>query len=1047
MFCLFVVSTGSRLFAYKTARGSLVELRELIQGAQEAMDRGDYRLAIAANNHAIRGYAGCLAAHRMLGEAYLERGDQQAAVTHFERTLAVDPLNVVARLGLGVAAEETKNYQNAYAHYLHAWEINPALDQVRDELVRLRGVLNVDDRLHPTRAGLAGIHARSGQFKRATAEWRAVLAAEPESRRGRTSLAELLWRQGDDANAALAAREALRGSPDNGRALAILADIERRRGSGGAVEIAERYAAADPTGDIVSILQGWRTDVDLSFLIPESALIDDFDFDANRSQDTGPLGSRRSVTASLAASQLAAPDLWDTLVQDLSDDIPSTNVAPTMATAVEPFSWSEGSADPRNDSGPSGAMVPTVSFQPAPTLEDIGEGEDLGMVPFDLSSVIDEQGEHTSAESIAQTADLVAEQEDADSYNELMMAMAVAPAVANAMNQGETQAAASGSWIDDFTAPLVPARSDAYGDTVAFTRDPMTGSVMPDRTEIDETSLTAAFGESSMADSPSPVSGGDLGNTMTSKSNDYVDPFVTADGKIDLTSGWDDLDRQLAAATPGGDGSDAFDDLLAELNVDGIQPFDAVSESPDEDAWAPFSDNDFEVPVAQAAPLTPEAVVPEPEDERGQTLDFADLAAFDVAAFDETPAEPAFGTEILNGIPGAQPSGYTELLRNMDEETPFDMNGMAPISGLERPDATGNPLDFDELIGVTSTDGTGPLTTLDSLDSASPDNPFDFAGTDLEAAMPPLSEDPIGLDMGEIQPFDSTSFAGEDFSSDGPDFGFAAAVAPVVGEQTNEEFDAVAPFAFDDHDSQAFTETPFDFGDVDEVTNESLSLAHYEQDSAIPEFAVAAAIGISAREVLDSPADPIELIAVAEPEPVEPEEPAQPQPGWAGREGLGTVARKVLWPQFVNQTSTLIDRAMESENLFQRIAMQKAALVEMGVVGTARPLVVKPVEAVVSESPVASEPVSIASGVGQKRRTVPEMSEQTRMDLMGMRIRLVEDEDAAAEIAAAVEKAISEGLYSPLAMRVLGEAYLKLGLVERAAAQFRQAMLARRKSA
>jgi hypothetical protein len=36
---------------------------------------------------------------------------------------------------------------------------------------------------------------------------------------------------------------------------------------------------------------------------------------------------------------------------------------------------------------------------------------------------------------------------------------------------------------------------------------------------------------------------------------------------------------------------------------------------------------------------------------------------------------------------------------------------------------------------------------------------------------------------------------------------------------------------------------------------------------------------------------------------------------------------------------------------------------------------------------------------------------------------------------------------TPLALRVLGEAYLKLGMVERAAAQFRQAMLTRRRGA
>jgi Tfp pilus assembly protein PilF len=65
---------------------------------------------------------------------------------------------------------------------------------------------------------------------------------------------------------------------------------------------------------------------------------------------------------------------------------------------------------------------------------------------------------------------------------------------------------------------------------------------------------------------------------------------------------------------------------------------------------------------------------------------------------------------------------------------------------------------------------------------------------------------------------------------------------------------------------------------------------------------------------------------------------------------------------------------------------------------------------------------------------------------MAMRARLSEDDESAGEIAGALEKAISEGMRAPLAQRVLGEAYLKLGQVERAAAQFRQAMLGRRRS-
>ena len=103
-------------------------------------------------------------------------------------------------------------------------------------------------------------------------------------------------------------------------------------------------------------------------------------------------------------------------------------------------------------------------------------------------------------------------------------------------------------------------------------------------------------------------------STPPAKPAPFNDPFVAADGTIDLTSGWDDLDQQLAAATPSAEAATAFDDLLAELNVDGIQPFDVETRSPDDDAWQPFSMDDFsgqsvaepvaasQAPVAAAAP-------------------------------------------------------------------------------------------------------------------------------------------------------------------------------------------------------------------------------------------------------------------------------------------------------------------------------------------------------------------------------------------------------------------------------------------------------------
>ncbi|MEA2587051.1 MAG: hypothetical protein QOF33_5136, partial [Thermomicrobiales bacterium] len=66
-------------------------------------------------------------------------------------------------------------------------------------------------------------------------------------------------------------------------------------------------------------------------------------------------------------------------------------------------------------------------------------------------------------------------------------------------------------------------------------------------------------------------------------------------------------------------------------------------------------------------------------------------------------------------------------------------------------------------------------------------------------------------------------------------------------------------------------------------------------------------------------------------------------------------------------------------------------------------------------------------------------------DLTAMRVRLIESESAASEVAEMLEAAIAQGYTEPLALRVLGEAYLRLGRTEQAAAQFRQAMLARRR--
>lgn len=1067
-----------------------MELKELIVGAQEAMDGGDFRLALTANTHALKAYPACFAAHRMIGEAYLERGERDPAVKHFERTLQIDPLNVVARLGLGVAAEESKDHQAAYAHYLHAWEINPALDQVRDELVRLRGLLNVDDRLHPTRAGLAGIHARAGQFRRAIGEWRAVLTVEPESRRGRTALAELLWRNGDDAGAASAAREALVGSPENARALAILADVERRRNAAGAEEVAQRFAQVDPTGAVIDLLQPWRSDVDLSFLQVDFAPLDDFDFTANRSGDTGPLGTRKTVTASLTSSHLAAPDLWDTLVKDLETDIPSTNIAPTLAAGVEPFNWSENGA-PKDISPESAPAVPLTDLadQLFGNAHDVPEPDEdpeelvSDEATADQAAEIDVVAEAEVAPGVVATAEDQADM-NPDKFDDLIRAMAAEEPQEDGL---VVAGVAMGMVASVQDASISPVSTPPHGTTESH---PLAHQVSGPG---DERSLPT-FGKS--VDSTLHGRKGPNGEPHV-KSADFVDPFVTADGQIDLTRGWDDLDRALADATPGVAGEENFDALLADL--DGIKPFDADVGDVDEDAWAPlFGDDlaaepaasspsanaaglvdleselaagaaDFDDGADQAEPLAlpaedeiqPPASIEsypsvieaavetkEPKDAAGELLDFADLEAFDVSPFLAESDGLAIEPEIVTGIPGAQPSGYTELLRNVDEESLVVVPAPnAEVDPFAIPDGAGAPLDVDELLEVTSSDGTGPLASAEEADEtelagAGPAYPLDFAATEPDAALAPETAADFEFELDGIVPFDSGAFAGDGSGDESTGFG-EIDVEPVAEPVTNADLDVepfapeIRPFGYTEALS-ALDEEPFDFSDVVVEMVAEIAAPGSEGGDPESELELAPAVtDLAAAEVASESAEsPQTGVGHSQIE--------SDQPGWAGKDGLGMVAHKVLWPKFVNQTSELIDRALEMDGLFERIATQKQAMVAQGAIGHRLTIGAQPVRE--AGDPEKGALINTAPRARNAGLAAPEMSEQTRLDLMAMRIRLIEDEDAAPEIAAALELALAEGLSAPLALRVLGEAYLKMGLVERAAAQFRQAMLARRRA-
>jgi hypothetical protein len=385
------------------------------------------------------------------------------------------------------------------------------------------------------------------------------------------------------------------------------------------------------------------------------------------------------------------------------------------------------------------------------------------------------------------------------------------------------------------------------------------------------------------------------------------------------------------------------------------------------------------------------------------------------------PTAPSLSAEIVKGIPIQERSGYTELLRNVDDEVRPGSDRLLEVDPFANPDATGAPLAFDELIEVTSADGTGPLPD----DSADPPLGYEEAiasAADRLEEIPPFDPD---ADLAAVEPDGLIPDAVAPFAIDEED-----AVDPV-----DATIGSVSPFSFDDQAGPA-EEAPVDFSDLDEP---ALAVTHAPAAHGDAAWTAEAAVSASVDEAPVA-ANGHEAEQLIDLEPALTE--AAPLAATA-REAVSPNGGKVHWPPFVAQTSELIDRAVEKGSLFARIAAQKETLVERGVVAGGKRLISAQPQA--PQSAPAREPVATAAiAVAQPK---PELNQQTRDDLTTMRVRLIEEDGSAREIADALEAMIADGLQSPVALRVLGEAYLKLGLVERAAAQFRQAMLYRRRGA
>ncbi len=201
--------------ASRTQAQATITLHEAYRRAETALTGGDPARAIALTQHILRFYPHYLDAYRLLGEAYFERAHPDEALRFFSHVLAADPQNVLARVGRAIIADERGQTDLAIDEYEHAFEIDPAIAEVRGELLRLYktryGSAGATIRLTPS--GLAYVHLRAGLREAAISELGYVAQLRPDRWDIEVALAEALWRNEQLDEAAAVAGDILAGHP------------------------------------------------------------------------------------------------------------------------------------------------------------------------------------------------------------------------------------------------------------------------------------------------------------------------------------------------------------------------------------------------------------------------------------------------------------------------------------------------------------------------------------------------------------------------------------------------------------------------------------------------------------------------------------------------------------------------------------------------------------------------------------------------------------------------------------------------------------------
>jgi tetratricopeptide (TPR) repeat protein len=236
-----------------------VSLREYCDEVKGLIESGSYDKAVAICQHILRYYPKYVEAYRLLGEAYLEKGDYSEAEDSFRRVLSADPEDFTARIGLSIIYDERGSLEEAIWQMERAFELLPGNAEVRSELRRLYKRYDGVERpkIGLTTGALGRLYARGELLEEAIEELGKLLEKKPELIDVQLALAEALWRSEQRLEAAEVCSDILEKLPNCLKANLILGEIWINRGYREEGEAHLMVAQAlDPENEIAQELFG-----------------------------------------------------------------------------------------------------------------------------------------------------------------------------------------------------------------------------------------------------------------------------------------------------------------------------------------------------------------------------------------------------------------------------------------------------------------------------------------------------------------------------------------------------------------------------------------------------------------------------------------------------------------------------------------------------------------------------------------------------------------------------------------------------------------------